>query len=281
MDYEEDEILAPVPIYAWKPHDADTTQLPATVVPKQFWKAGDYEECLAGRSGEGDTTLLDGMDYVRVYPRFLHSNATSHKWVLGALHIDMLVNKKKDGSRMLLVEDNGGGMSPATMRQCMSLGYSAKSKLEDTIGQYGNGFKTNTMRVGADVIVFSRCLGKDGGSPTQSIGLLSYTFLTRTGKEDIVVPMLDYEKKKRNTGPRLCKNHRLWLIGIRSQHGNGHMNNEGTRASVQIGKDSEVNQNLASKRNEQVASKTCGNNLITENGEQNYRNEAYKRSIIK
>lgn len=26
----------------------------------------------------------------------------------------------------------------------------------------GNGFKTSTMRLGADVIVFSRCRGKDG-----------------------------------------------------------------------------------------------------------------------
>ena len=26
----------------------------------------------------------------------------------------------------------------------------------------GNGFKTSTMRLGADVIVFSRCQGKDG-----------------------------------------------------------------------------------------------------------------------
>ena len=26
----------------------------------------------------------------------------------------------------------------------------------------GNGFKTSTMRLGADVIVFSRCCGKDG-----------------------------------------------------------------------------------------------------------------------
>ncbi|MCL7029337.1 hypothetical protein MKW94_021927 [Papaver nudicaule] len=205
------EILAPVPISAWKPDDSDTTPLQVTVVPKQFWKAGDYEESLAGRGGGGETTLIDGMDHVRVHPRFLHSNATSHKWVLGAVaelldnsldevnngatycNIDMVLNKK-DGSRMLLVEDNGGGMSPGTMRHCMSLGYSAKSKLADTIGQYGNGFKTSTMRVGADVIVFSRCPGKDGRSPTQSIGLLSYTFLTSTGKEDIVVPMLDYER---------------------------------------------------------------------------------------
>ena len=155
-----------------------------------------------------------GMDHVRVHPKFLHSNATSHKWALGAfaelldnsldevcngatyVNVDMLVNKK-DGTRMLLIEDNGGGMDPDKMRQCMSLGYSVKSKMANTIGQYGNGFKTSTMRLGADVIVFSRCSGKDGKSATQSIGLLSYTFLRSTGKEDIVVPMLDYERRGR------------------------------------------------------------------------------------
>nr|DAD34167.1 TPA_asm: hypothetical protein HUJ06_004807 [Nelumbo nucifera] len=174
---------------------------------KQFWKAGDYE----GAPGDCPTSSLSGMDHVRVHPKFLHSNATSHKWALGAfaelldnsldeichgatyVNIDMLKNEK-DGSRVLLVEDNGGGMDPDKMRQCMSLGYSAKSKLANTIGQYGNGFKTSTMRLGADVIVFSRCHGKDGKSPTQSIGMLSYTFLRSTGKEDIVVPMIDYEK---------------------------------------------------------------------------------------
>lgn len=175
---------------------------------KQFWKAGDYEG--AAITGDWESSS-GGMDHVRVHPRFLHSNATSHKWVLGAfaelldnsldescngatyVNIDM-INNKKDGSRMLLIEDDGGGMDPDKMRQCMSLGYSVKSKIANTIGQYGNGFKTSTMRLGADVIVFSRCCGKDGKRSTQSIGLLSYTFLRRTGKEDIVVPMLDYER---------------------------------------------------------------------------------------
>lgn len=174
---------------------------------KQFWKAGDYGGSPA-RAFESSTV---GMDHVRVHPKFLHSNATSHKWALGAfaelldnaldevcngatyVNVDMLASKK-DGSRMLLVEDNGGGMDPDKIRQCMSLGYSEKSKMANTIGQYGNGFKTSTMRLGADVIVFSCCQGKDGKRPTRSIGLLSYTFLRNTGKEDIVVPMLDYEK---------------------------------------------------------------------------------------
>ncbi|KAM7277430.1 hypothetical protein ACFE04_019296 [Oxalis oulophora] len=173
---------------------------------KQFWKAGDYE----GITSRNWDLTTGGMDHVRVHPKFLHSNATSHKWSLGAfaelmdnsldevcygatfVNIDML-ESKKDGSRMLLIEDNGGGMDPDKMRHCMSLGYSAKSKIVDTIGQYGNGFKTSTMRLGADVIVFSRAPGTDGKRPTQSIGLLSYTFLRSTGMEDIVVPMLDYE----------------------------------------------------------------------------------------
>ncbi|XP_023766463.1 protein MICRORCHIDIA 7 [Lactuca sativa] len=195
---------------------------------KQFWKAGDFEQS----AGDNWETSSGGMDHVRVHPRFLHSNATSHKWVLGAfaelldnsldeinngatyVNIDMLTNKK-DGNRMLLIEDNGGGMDPDKMRQCMSLGYSLKSKVADAIGQYGNGFKTSTMRLGADVIVFSRCSPKDGTRPTQSIGLLSYTFLRCTGKEDIVVPMLDYEKGVRE-----------WKNIIRSSSGDWDKNME-------------------------------------------------------
>ncbi|KAK9117618.1 hypothetical protein Sjap_016565 [Stephania japonica] len=135
---------------------------------RQFWKAGDFDDDHSVDSSSFSSTV--GMDHVRVHPKFLHSNATSHKWALGAIaelldnaldeacngatfvNVDML-NNMKDGSKMLLVEDNGGGMDPEKMRQCMSLGYSAKSKLANTIGQYGNGFKTSTMRLGADVIV--------------------------------------------------------------------------------------------------------------------------------
>ncbi|XP_020253957.1 protein MICRORCHIDIA 4-like, partial [Asparagus officinalis] len=201
----EDEADPPPPIAEVGP-----TRVPTVGEgSRQFWKAGDYDGSSIADSLPSNGI---GMDHVRVHPKFLHSNATSHKWALGAfaelldnaldevchgattINVDVLQNRK-DGTRMLLIEDNGGGMDPDKMRQCMSLGYSAKSKIANTIGQYGNGFKTSTMRLGADVIVFSRSHGKDGKSPTQSIGMLSYTFLRNTGKEDIVVPMLDYDKK--------------------------------------------------------------------------------------
>ncbi|VFQ93280.1 unnamed protein product [Cuscuta campestris] len=201
--------------------ESGNQQLPVAVKPegeacvpafqrcKQFWKAGDYEGTVQSTSSPSHYVAID---HVRVHPKFLHSNATSHKWALGAfaelldnaldevcngatyVNVDVL-NSNRDNSRILLVEDNGGGMTPDKMRQCMSLGYSAKSKMANTIGQYGNGFKTSSMRLGADVVVFSRCQARDGRSPTQSIGMLSYSFLRGTGKEDIVVPMIDFEKR--------------------------------------------------------------------------------------
>ncbi|XP_022736468.1 protein MICRORCHIDIA 7-like isoform X2 [Durio zibethinus] len=207
---DSDMAVAEIPATVGPPEQAASRSLSSRVLCKQFWKAGDYD---GAPSSDWDLSS-GGMDRVRVHPKFLHSNATSHKWALGAfaelldnsldevcngatyVNLDM-IKSKKDGNLMLLIEDNGGGMDPDKMRQCMSLGYSAKSKVANTIGQYGNGFKTSTMRLGADVIVFSRCCGKDGKHLTQSIGLLSYTFLTSTAKEDIVVPMLDYEWKQR------------------------------------------------------------------------------------
>lgn len=131
---------------------------------------------------------------------------------------------------LIWLSDDGGGMNPDRMRQCMSLGYSVKSKSANTIGQCthhflissdhfsplqpleqhlfllhrvsidysvfvfpvprsyfsccpailyldrwfnfskvclpnvadGNGFKTSTMRLGADVIVFSRSRASNG-----------------------------------------------------------------------------------------------------------------------
>lgn len=77
--------------------------------------------------------------------------------------------------------DDGGGMDPESIRHCMSFGFSNKQS-NSSIGQCmgipliimhfllfihcsfnkctcdsdGNGFKTSTMRLGPDVIVFSR-----------------------------------------------------------------------------------------------------------------------------
>ncbi|XP_020974162.1 protein MICRORCHIDIA 6 isoform X2 [Arachis ipaensis] len=173
----------------------------AAPLTRQFWKAGTYDDGPACKK----VTVQNAKNYLHVHPMFLHSNATSHKWAFGAIAelldnaVDeiqngatfVLVDKTsnpKDGSPALLIQDDGGGMDPEAMRHCMSFGFSdKKSKL--AIGQYGNGFKTSTMRLGADVMVFSRHMSN--GVLTQSIGLLSYTFLVQEKLDRIVVPMFN------------------------------------------------------------------------------------------
>ncbi|XP_076906352.1 protein MICRORCHIDIA 6-like [Bidens hawaiensis] len=179
-----------------------TSPICAAPLCRQFWKAGAYNDDLAPKS-----TTKSGSSYLHIHPKFLHSNATSHKWAFGAIAelIDnavdeiqndatyVIIDKKvnpRDGSTALLIQDDGGGMDPEAMRHCLSFGFSDK-KSKFAIGKYGNGFKTSTMRLGADVIVFSRHL--TGSVLTQSIGLLSYTFLTQAGYDRIVVPMVHYK----------------------------------------------------------------------------------------
>lgn len=170
-------------------------------ISRQFWKAGDYEA-----APPPGPVSQNGQNRLRVHPKFLHSNATSHKWAFGALAelldnavdevksgasfvvIDKFTNSR-DGNPALLIKDDGGGMDPDSLRCCMSFGFSNK-RSDSSIGQYGNGFKTSTMRLGADVIAFSRCMSIR--NITQSVGLLSYTFLKQTGYDDIIVPMVDY-----------------------------------------------------------------------------------------
>ncbi|RRT54104.1 hypothetical protein B296_00038144 [Ensete ventricosum] len=168
---------------------------------RQFWNAGDYEvQQFVGPASHNNQNRLC------VHPKFLHSNATSHKWVFGAIaelldnavdeicngatfvKLDKIINPRS-GSPALLIQDDGGGMDPESLRRCMSFGFSDKQSCS-AIGHYGNGFKTSTMRLGADVIVFSRCMNKR--VLTQSIGLLSYTFLRQEGYNDVVVPAVDY-----------------------------------------------------------------------------------------
>ncbi|XP_042377393.1 protein MICRORCHIDIA 6-like isoform X2 [Zingiber officinale] len=169
---------------------------------RQFWSAGEYEDL----PNTGLAHRRDGRNRLCVHPKFLHSNATSHKWAFGAIAelLDNAVDEIQNGatfvkvdkfisphtgSLALLVQDDGGGMDPEFLRRCMSFGFSDK-QASSNIGQYGNGFKTSTMRLGADVIVFTR--NKKGSELTQSVGLLSYTFLRQEGYNDIVVPAVDY-----------------------------------------------------------------------------------------
>ncbi|XP_052196796.1 protein MICRORCHIDIA 1-like [Diospyros lotus] len=197
----------------------------AALESRSFWKAGNYSV------GPTKSAALQGeLEHARVHPKFLHSNATSHKWAFGAIaelldnavdeicngatfvKVDRIYNLR-DNSPALLFQDNGGGMDPGCLRKCMSLGYSSK-KANTTIGQYGNGFKTSTMRLGADVIVLSRAAR--GGKETQSAGLLSYTFLRKTGQDDVMVPMVDFDISTHWAEPIIYSSQDDWSTNLKT-----------------------------------------------------------------
>lgn len=221
----------------WKPpqsHSSSSTPAVAPADPqftkqkldcRSFWQAGAYE------IGPSSFAPVQGeLEHARVHPKFLHSNATSHKWAFGAIaelldnavdeipngatfvKVDKILNVK-DNSPALLFQDDGGGMDPEGIRKCMSLGYSSK-KSNTTIGQYGNGFKTSTMRLGADVIVLSR--STRSGRATQSVGLLSYTFLRLTGQDDVIVPMVDFDISNNWAEPIIYGTQDDWTTNLKT-----------------------------------------------------------------
>ncbi|KAH9711179.1 protein MICRORCHIDIA 2 [Citrus sinensis] len=218
---------------------------------RSFWKAGTYAANITIKS----TPVQGSLEHARVHPKFLHSNATSHKWAFGgkkealAVNYNRMVDTKhicvtvypsiaelldnavdevqngatfvkvdrvnimKDNSPALVFIDDGGGMDPESLRKCMSLGYSTK-KANKTIGQYGNGFKTSTMRLGADVIVFSRATHES--KSTQSIGLLSYTYLRKTGQDDVIVPMIDFDISGHWAEPIIYSSQDDWSFNLKT-----------------------------------------------------------------
>ncbi|GJN20373.1 hypothetical protein PR202_gb07743 [Eleusine coracana subsp. coracana] len=69
------------------------------------------------------------------------------------------------------------------------------------------------MRLGADAIVFTRAIR--GSNITLSIGLLSYTFLRRTMKDDIIVPMLDFKIQDGDIVPLVYGSQGDWDNGLK------------------------------------------------------------------
>nr|F4JPP0.2 RecName: Full=Protein MICRORCHIDIA 3; Short=AtMORC3; AltName: Full=Protein CRT1-homolog 2; Short=CRT1-h2 [Arabidopsis thaliana] len=187
-------------------HQVPSTTADATVAPREnlecrsFWKAGENFVIPTGVTNPAAPAIAELIDNA---VDEIQNGATFVK-------IDK-INIVKDNSPALVFQDDGGGMDPDGLRKCMSLGYSSK-KSNTTIGQYGNGFKTSTMRLGADDIVFTR--STRGGKSTQSVGLLSYTFLRKTGQDDVVVPMIDIDTSKERPQPIIYGSAEDWAASL-------------------------------------------------------------------
>ncbi|CAB1347251.1 unnamed protein product [Coregonus sp. 'balchen'] len=113
-----------------------------------------------------------GVPTSKLCPKFLHTNSTSHTWPFSA--IAELIDNAYDpdvnamqfwidktqikGQDCLIFMDNGNGLDYEKMHKMLSFGYSDKKVIcgKHPIGLYGNGFKSGSMRLGRDAIVFSK-----------------------------------------------------------------------------------------------------------------------------
>ncbi|XP_076444692.1 MORC family CW-type zinc finger protein 3-like isoform X1 [Babylonia areolata] len=150
-------------------------------------------------------TLTRGIPLSKISPKFLHSNATSHTGPFSAiaelidnaydpdvsaneLHIGKCVIH---GKPCLVFQDDGSGMDYESLLKMLSFGYCDKTAFESNpnhlpIGHYGNGFKSGSMRLGKDALVFTVC------KKSASVGFLSQNYLETIGADCVFVPMIEY-----------------------------------------------------------------------------------------
>uniref|UniRef100_A0A8C5T419 MORC family CW-type zinc finger 3 n=1 Tax=Malurus cyaneus samueli TaxID=2593467 RepID=A0A8C5T419_9PASS len=135
-------------------------------------------------------------------PKFLHTNSTSHTWPFSAIAelidnaYDPDVSAKQiwidktviNDNICLTFTDNGNGMNSEKLHKMLSFGFSEKSVMNGRVpvGLYGNGFKSGSMRLGRDAIVFTK------NGETMSVGLLSQTYLEVTKAEHVMVPIVTF-----------------------------------------------------------------------------------------
>uniref|UniRef100_A0A3P8UGE0 MORC family CW-type zinc finger 3a n=1 Tax=Amphiprion percula TaxID=161767 RepID=A0A3P8UGE0_AMPPE len=149
-----------------------------------------------------------GVPLSTLSPKFLHTNSTSHTWPFSAIAelidnaYDPDVSAKQfwidktlvKGEVCLSFMDNGNGLDYETMHKMLSFGYSDKIAVngQEPIGIYGNGFKSGSMRLGKDAIVFSK------SKSASCVGMLSQTYLEEIGAQQIIVPIVCFEERERN-----------------------------------------------------------------------------------
>uniref|UniRef100_A0A8B9G3K9 MORC family CW-type zinc finger 3 n=1 Tax=Amazona collaria TaxID=241587 RepID=A0A8B9G3K9_9PSIT len=142
-------------------------------------------------------------------PKFLHTNSTSHTWPFSAIAelidnaYDPDVSAKQiwidktviNDTICLTFTDNGNGMNSEKLHKMLSFGFSEKSVMNGRVpvGLYGNGFKSGSMRLGKDAVVFTK------NGETMSVGLLSQTFLEVTKAEHVMVPIISDPAESKNS----------------------------------------------------------------------------------
>ncbi|XP_038849472.1 MORC family CW-type zinc finger protein 3-like isoform X2 [Salvelinus namaycush] len=139
-------------------------------------------------------------------PSFLNSNSTSHTWPFSAV-AELIDNASDPGvtARQIWIDvveeqqqlclaftDNGSGMTPSKLHKMLSFGFTEKGSgkgSHQAIGVYGNGFKSGSMRLGRDALIFT----KNGGCLT--VGMLSQSYLQAIKAQAVIVPIVPFNQQ--------------------------------------------------------------------------------------
>ncbi|XP_034739098.1 MORC family CW-type zinc finger protein 3 isoform X1 [Etheostoma cragini] len=142
-------------------------------------------------------------------PSFLNSNSTSHTWPFsavaelidnaldpGVLAKQIWINVLEEAGHLCLTfTDNGSGMTPHKLHKMLSFGFTEKGSgkaSQQAIGVYGNGFKSGSMRLGRDALIFT----KNGGC--QTVGMLSQTYLENIKAQAVIVPIVPFNQQTKS-----------------------------------------------------------------------------------
>ncbi|XP_033627385.1 ATPase MORC2-like [Asterias rubens] len=152
--------------------------------------------------------VYQGLSRAQLSFDYLHTNSTTHEFLFGALaelldnardaqarRMDVYAERNESlrGGYLLNFLDDGSGMDPAEVATVIQFGKSTKRVLDSNmIGQYGNGLKSGSMRIGKDFILFT----KQGA--TMTCLFLSRTFHEEEKIEEVIVPMPSFEKNTRH-----------------------------------------------------------------------------------
>ncbi|ESO07540.1 hypothetical protein HELRODRAFT_130000, partial [Helobdella robusta] len=133
---------------------------------------------------------------------YLHTNSTTHEFLFGALaelldnardafatkiNIHSISDSSLRGGYMLCFLDDGQGMSPEEASDIITFGKSKKSLESQMIGKYGNGLKSGSMRIGNDLMLFTK------KESNMTCVFLSRTFHEIEKLDEIIVPMPSFD----------------------------------------------------------------------------------------
>ncbi|GMS81416.1 hypothetical protein PENTCL1PPCAC_3591, partial [Pristionchus entomophagus] len=145
----------------------------------------------------------DVFDCVQITPEHIRSNGTVHTTPYAGIAelVDNAVDSGASSVRILykgqppnkscgnylLVVDNGQGMNRSESLNTIMIGYSTKKGNSDSIGQFGNGLKSGSMRLGETLVM---CTKKH---IEFTILMISLKYLDTINNHKCYVPCLSYE----------------------------------------------------------------------------------------